>query len=338
VAAGFFARGGDLDAAAREVDTVLALEDWRVDRSYLWSIFVGEVATAAIALGDRLLCQLLLDDLLPLADRCAVNGALVCFMGAHAHRVGLLHATLGHRAPARDALRQGLEVHRRLGARAWQAESHDALAALGGPDAAEHSRRADALRAELRLVAPDRRRVIDSKQADVVGAARLRRVGDMWEASFGGRMVHLRDTKGLHDLATLLARPGVWVPALELAGAQIDTSTAPEPVLDRTAVAAYRQRLAGLTDEIAAAEARNDVARLGRAIEERERLLTELRRATRPGGAPRGLGTTDAERSRKAVTARIRDAIRRIAEAHSELGRHLDATIRTGGQCRYEPS
>ena len=77
VAAGFYARAGDLDAARRELNTVLALDDWRADRSYLWSVFIGEMATAAIALRDRPLCQRLLDDLLPVADTCAVNGALV---------------------------------------------------------------------------------------------------------------------------------------------------------------------------------------------------------------------------------------------------------------------
>ena len=123
VAAGFLARAGDLDAARRELDTVLALDDWRADRSYLWSVFVGELATAAIALDDRPLCRRLLDDLLPLADTCAVNGALVCFMGAHAHRVGLLHAALGQAEPARQWLGRALEIHRRLGARAWEAET-----------------------------------------------------------------------------------------------------------------------------------------------------------------------------------------------------------------------
>jgi hypothetical protein len=250
----------------------------------------------------------------------------------------LLHAALGHAAPARDRLRQGLEIHRRLGARAWQAESHDALAAVGGFDARQHGRLAVALRANLDLDVATVEPAADASEADGVRSARLRRVGDMWEASFGERTVHLRDTKGLHDLAALLARPGVWVSALELVGAEVSASAPLEPVLDRTAVAAYRQRLAGLGDEIAAAQARDDRARLLRANDERERILTELRRATRPGGASRGLGTNDAERSRKAVTARIRDAIRRISDAHPELGRHLDRTIRTGGHCRYELS
>ena len=44
VAAGFLARAGDpddLDAARRALDTVVALDTWRADRSYLWSVFVG---------------------------------------------------------------------------------------------------------------------------------------------------------------------------------------------------------------------------------------------------------------------------------------------------------
>ncbi len=55
VAAGFYARAGDLETARRELDTVLALDDWRADRSYLWSVFIGEMAAAAIALQDRAL-------------------------------------------------------------------------------------------------------------------------------------------------------------------------------------------------------------------------------------------------------------------------------------------
>nr|BFE67141.1 hypothetical protein GCM10020092_004420 [Actinoplanes digitatis] len=152
VAVGFFARVGDLAAARREVDTVLALEDWRTDRSYLWSVFVGELATAAIALADRPLCARLLDDLLPHAETCAVNAALVCFMGAHAHRVGLLYAALGDRPEAGRWLRRALEVHRQLGAQAWEAETRAALAGLPLTDA----------------------------------PVMLRRSGDLWTAGFRG--------------------------------------------------------------------------------------------------------------------------------------------------------
>jgi hypothetical protein len=314
IAAGFNARAGDLDAARRELDTVLALEDWHTDRSYLWSIFIGEMVTAAIAVHDNLLCQRLLDDLQPLADTCAVNGALVCFMGAHAHRIGLLHTALGHAEPAHHWLTRALQTHRRLGARAWQAETDHALASLGDSEPA-----------------PD--------LSDDI--AQLRRVGDMWQASYRGHTVYLRDIKGLHDLADLLANPGADLSALSLAGGEISHRAhtgSTDTVVDRTALLAYRRRLAELDDELTTAATHSDLARQQRAADEREQLLAELRRATRPDGSPRALANTAAERARKAVTARIRDAIRRITEAHPELGAHLDRTVRTGTICRYEPN
>jgi hypothetical protein len=303
VAAGFSARAGDLDTARRHADTVLALDDWRTDRSYLWSIFIGELVVAAIALRDTALCRHLLDDLQPLADTCAVNGALVCFQGAHAHRVGLLHAALGEPAPARERLEQALDIHRRLGAHAWEAETWAAL---------------------------------DGLEAPAAGSASLRRVGDMWLASYKGQTAYLRDAKGLRDLARLLARPGEDISALELAGAADVTGTG-EPALDRAALSAYRRRLADLNSEIAAANDRADLGRRERASAEREQLLAELGRSTRRDGSSRSLGATSAERARKAVTARIRDAIRRIDQSLPDLATHLDRTIRTGVVCRYNP-
>ena len=44
-----------------------------------------------------------------------------------------------------------------------------------------------------------------------------------------------------------------------------------------------------------------------------------------------------AERARTAVTARIRDAVRRIEQVHPELGRHLRKSVRTGTFCAYDP-
>ena len=50
------------------------------------------------------------------------------------------------------------------------------------------------------------------------------------------------------------------------------------------------------------------------------------------------LGTRTVERARKAVTARLRDTIRRIEAALPDLGTHLDRSIVTGNYCRYQPS
>ena len=54
------------------------------------------------------------------------------------------------------------------------------------------------------------------------------------------------------------------------------------------------------------------------------------------GGRSRKLGDPS-ERARKAVAARIRDAIERIAIEHVELGRHLRASVNTGTFCSYAP-
>jgi len=162
----------------------------------------------------------------------------------------------------------------------------------------------------------------------------------MWQASYRGHVAYIRDTKGLHDLATLLSHPGTDLSALSLAGGNLSQRTltsGAEPVLDRAALVAYRRRLADLDVELATAQENADLATHQRATDEREQLLAELRRATRPDGGSRRFANTATERARKAVTARIRDAIRRISDAHPELGTHLDRTIRTGTTCRYEP-
>ena len=67
-----------------------------------------------------------------------------------------------------------------------------------------------------------------------------------------------------------------------------------------------------------------------------EALETELLCATGLGGrARRQPGTS--ERARKAVSNRIRSAIRLIRRVHPELGDHLDRSIQTGRRCRYSP-
>jgi len=58
---------------------------------------------------------------------------------------------------------------------------------------------------------------------------------------------------------------------------------------------------------------------------------------SRKGESPDTIAHTAADRARKAVTASLRDAIRRITDALPELGTYVDRTIRTGTSCRYDP-
>ena len=62
-----------------------------------------------------------------------------------------------------------------------------------------------------------------------------------------------------------------------------------DATLDRTALVAYRHRLAELDAELDEARSRSDLAAHERAVDEREQLLTYLGRATRPDGSARAL-------------------------------------------------
>ena len=166
------------------------------------------------------------------------------------------------------------------------------------------------------------------------GEGTFRREGEVWTLTYAGRAAQLRDTKGLRDLAVLLVRPGRDVAVHELTGGGHEN--ADDELADRTAIEAYRRRLLDLEDERAEAEAMHDVVRAERAATERDALVAELAAVTGLGGGPRR-ADSDAERRRKAVGNRIRQALARIEDVHPPLGRHLRVSVRTGTFCRYEP-
>ncbi|KAA1416428.1 AAA family ATPase [Nocardioides humilatus] len=162
---------------------------------------------------------------------------------------------------------------------------------------------------------------------------RLSRDGGVWTVRWAGDEAHVPDSKGVRDLAQLLDNPGREIAATELMSGR--PAAGADPVLDDRAKAAYRRRLDDLDAEIDDATLDNDLGRVERAQDERDALIAMLTSAVGLGGRDRRLGD-DAERARKAVSARIRDAIGRIAEVHPELGRHLADTVRTGNACCYQ--
>jgi hypothetical protein len=163
------------------------------------------------------------------------------------------------------------------------AETCAELAAVGGPGADGYAARARAIAAELGLHGVTARTSAPLNTTPTAGSmASLRRVGDMWELEYGGRTAYARDVKGLHDLAALLARPSVEIPAIDLAGATGGPRQpeVPTPTLDRAALAAYRKRLVQLADDLADAELNDDIGRVSKARDEREWIVAELRRST----------------------------------------------------------
>lgn len=284
VAAGFCARAGDLDAARHHLAVVQELGSWRTDRSYLWSVYVRELAVAAIALKDLRTCEELLEDIRPFLGTCGVNGAAVAFAGCHSHTAGLLLSALGLTAESERLLDEAAQVHLRLGVEAPRT-SHG-----------------------------------------------LRRRGQAWELQYGGLSATVPHSKGMLDLAALLARPREDVHVLDLVRASVVSSHS-GPALDRTAASDYRARLESLSEARLAAA--GDPGRLAAIDAEHDALVAELGRTSGPAGRTRSLGSSTSERARKAVAARIRDAVRRIEEVLPGMAEHLDRTLVTGVRCRY---
>jgi hypothetical protein len=160
----------------------------------------------------------------------------------------------------------------------------------------------------------------------------------VWTLGYAGTTVRLPDAKGLHDIARLLANPGVEIPAADFVGpvARLEMAFGADTTLDPQARAAYRQRLADLSAEIDAADADRDLERAARAHAEHATLVEALSAAYGLGGRPRRLGAAG-ERARKAVTARIRDSLARLDRRHPTLAQHLRQSIHTGATCSYRP-
>jgi hypothetical protein len=167
----------------------------------------------------------------------------------------------------------------------------------------------------------------------------FRREGDYWTIAYQGRSVRLRDSKGLRDIAALLARPGERLHVSDLAATTtlaVESEASTDSVLDGRARQEYRARLAELREELVEAERLHDLGRAERARHEVGVIESQLAGAYGLGGRARRLGDPSG-RARAAVTMRIRAAVAKIEKHHAALGRHLSRSIKTGTVCSYEP-
>ncbi|MGH9155959.1 MAG: ATP-binding protein [Acidimicrobiales bacterium] len=275
----------------------------------LWNL--GEVAAA---IGELDAVEEIHDALVPYAELWAVDGIGAACFGAVSHQLGRLAACLDRRD---DALR-------------WLRAAYDAHVTAGA------DRLVNATTALLDRIGPD----LSARPASTPTPNRgeLVRAGAGWHASWEGAGGIVRHSKGMLDIARLLARPDAEVHVIDL----IDpTGTAPRtgdtgPMLDDTARRSYQQRLRDLDDDLDEATAAADEGRMARLEHERDLLIAELSRAYGIGGRPRSDGDPT-ERARKAVSMRIATAIRAIAAVHPQLGRHLERSVVTGQYCSYRP-
>jgi tetratricopeptide (TPR) repeat protein len=344
-------------------------------RDGLWILHACALAQDAVLIGDLRRAALLYDQLAPYAGRQAISISTLAF-GPVSMRLGSIAALLRRWDEAERHLDDAAEQSDALGARAVTAmlliERARMLLGRDERDDADRARAAlDASRAisdELGLpgIAERARSLLLGRMSrratepgetwapsdPVGGSALFRREGRYWTVRYRGDVGRFPDRKGMRYLGELLTAPGREVHVLELLRAgdpSVTAAAAPvgddlastdggleEPILDPRAKAEFRQRLLDLEDDLEEARTRNDLGRAVTIETEIDAITQELASAAGLGGRDRRM-PSPAERARVSVTKAIRGAVRVIAADCPELGRHLEASVRTGRLCCYAP-
>jgi tetratricopeptide (TPR) repeat protein len=185
----------------------------------------------------------------------------------------------------------------------------------------------------------------------------LRREGEYWTLAYEGQTSRLKDAKGLHYIAHLLAHPSQEIRAQDLAALGSASAGSVEPaaagdfahsntiagdlgdageMLDAQAKASYQRRLNELREELEEARESRSTERVEEAQAEIDALAHELKSAIGLGGRRRRAASST-ERARIAVTRAIRLALGKIAGNNPTLGKLLSTTIKTGTVCSYVP-
>jgi tetratricopeptide (TPR) repeat protein len=337
-----YARAGRPVEAAALLDraSTIGLETWMRDAEWLPNM--TSVARAAVLLRHPVLPQALAV-LEPYAGLVAFEGIGAGLYGSVARFVAQGYSVLGRHDEAVGLAEQALVVNRRFGgtlvADALRTLA-DCLAAAGDPTGRATSLHDEA---DAAYAAVGARHLVRAVRPPVEPASQampneLRREGDVWRISYRGTSTMAKHSKGLADLAILLDRPGREVHVTELEGLPAEiVGGRGDDALDRRAIAAYKDRLTELAEALDEADAAHDMGRAEMLRAEYDMLVDQLSSAVGLGGRRRPAGPDPVERLRKAVSARLRDAIRRIEPSDAALGRHLINAIRTGMYCSYQP-
>jgi hypothetical protein len=342
---------GAVEQARGRLDELIGtgLGAMRPDMLFIWALSV--LARDCVVLGEARHAARLYQALTPYAGRAVVAaGAVLCAGSAHFYLAGLAVLS-GDTATADRHYRAAASMHRQLGARPLLAHTLHEHARLLDPSAAS------AALAEARAIAADcgMTRLLaaldQDEQARQADHITLRHEDDFWLVGFADAHTRVPDSLGLRYLDLLIRQPGRDLAALDLVrltaaagpaaaaaedGLHDASGTGADEVLDQQARAAYRQRLTGLDEELAEAEAWHDTERASRLRAEKDFLVRELAAATGLGGRPRRLGA-ESERARLNVTRAIRSAIAKIRDRAPAAAAHLDRSVQTGTRCSYSP-
>ena len=157
---------------------------------------------------------------------------------------------------------------------------------------------------------------------------------EIWQISYEGKQVLMSEVKGLHDLVKLLAQPDRQFHCTELMGGSLVTKS--EPVFDERARRSYQKKIIELQEEIRWSEDNNDLQRSTTLHQEYDDIVYHLTSSLGLRGKIRKSHDI-LEKTRSAVTWRIRNTIQKIEKVHPILAKHLSASIKTGILCAYNP-
>lgn len=343
-------------------------EAWRA--AYLRGTFLGTLATVVAVVDAREVAAELYAFGLQYAGQHVSQGPNA-YLGPCDYHLGKLAMTLRRPIDALGHFETALALSRRSGAIPWVArclfEMAEALEQTDGEGQRRQTLLAEALQLAERLGMAGLVETIRSRHearptpaAETMrgGEGVFRRDGDYWTLSYVGTTSRLRDSKGLRFLAELLRRPRREVHVLELdlavsgvateatpgldagsmkqLGLRVSTGHDVEPLLDAKARAAYRERLETLREELETAEELQNSDRATSIRGEIEALAEELAVGLGLGGRARKRSSA-AELVRQNVSRAIKSAIDRIRGENPQLALYLDATIKKGAFCSYNP-
>lgn len=360
VFASLAAASGELDQA-RAALSRLRGELGSLLHSSAWLATLFSTVEAAYVVGDAEIAREAAALLEPHADLPVIGSLGVTCVGSVRRSLGLAAVTVGDVDRGIAVLEEAVAANERLGnrplaaitqadlavVRADRAHPGDIAAAVDLLDQA--IREADAMGLAVRAAEwRDRRAAVLKRTAQDAGppddeVGLISRQGSAWVLSAADVEVVVPDLLGMTYLSQLLTNPGAEIAAATLAadGDDSDLSTAlavhaDQPVLDDAALAAYRERITDLEDDLAEAERNADSERATHARIELDAIVDELARTTNRFGRARPFASSR-EHARTAVQKALRRVLDHISDAAPAFGAALRPAIQTGRTCSYTP-
>ena len=246
--------------------------------------------------------------LLPYRSGFAVDGIAGYFVGSIERTLGVLATQRGDRRTRPLALCSGTRSPQ---ARALPiTRRRHTPVTLGLPRRRDHDRRGQRTVRRNRARDPCRPAVrVSAPRGSSTSCVPPRR--RRWLVAWNGPARTCRHSKGMTDLAQLLARPHTEQHVLDLIAAGPTLTLARPGRCDRRGAPPVRARLEEIEGELDEADEHGDIARSEQLHAERDALIAELSAPT--GSEAERAGARRQQRTRGlAVTQRIRDAMARI--------------------------